>query len=164
MSFSTITIDDTTSEDSINDWAAKKKHYMRTAVCLFLPEKDVTDKLNNYYLKISVPQLVGANLADNVTWTAAVLAMVSKPTTGDKIKVALKEWPAETYLDIDKDKLCNLNRWKVGVDGKILFSDNSGKTLSFDNNGVVSSTDNMTFTNKSCDEMIQKLGNIGSLL
>lgn len=50
------------------------------------------------------------------------------------------------------------------MDGKILFSDNSGKTLSFDNNGVVSSTDNMTFTNKSCDEMIQKLGNIGSLL
>ena len=88
--------------------------------------------------------------------------MVSDPklpkTTNDK----MKEWEAETYYDVDKQQLVNRNRWKVGVEGKILFSDNSEKTMTFDKNGLVKTTDNVTFTDKSYDQLKIKLGSIGT--
>ena len=74
----------------------------------------------------------------------------------------IKEWADETYKDPYEDPIVNQHRWKVGVDGKILMSDNPGKTLTFGNNGLVHATNNMAFTDKSCDELKNMLCSIGT--
>ena len=87
---------------------------------------------------------------------------MDKPTTVEKISLMIKDWAAETYDDPYKDSIDNQHRWKVGVDGKILLSDSPGKTLTFDKNGLVNATDNMAFTDKSCDDLRQMLCSIGT--
>ena len=152
------------SLNAITNWKELKKHYMRKAVCLFLSDPDVADKVNFRRLQISAPSATVSqdNLDVELNWQNLINSMVSDPklpkTTNDK----MKEWEAETYYDVDKQQLVNRNRWKVGVEGKILFSDNSEKTMTFDKNGLVKTTDNVTFTDKSYDQLKIKLGSIGT--
>lgn len=161
-----IPIKNDTRKETINDWAAQKKHYMRLAVCSFFSQSElsskVSSKVNNKYMTLSEPTGVADNLADDITWQTCVGSMVSKPTTAEKIRLMIKEWADETYKDPYEDPIVNQHRWKVGVDGKILMSDNPGKTLTFGNNGLVHATNNMAFTDKSCDELKNMLCSIGT--
>jgi hypothetical protein len=161
-----IPIKNDTRKETINDWAAQKKHYMRLAVCSFFSQSElsskVSSKVNNKYMTLSEPTGVADNLADDITWQTCVGSMVSKPTTAEKIRLMIKEWADETYKDPYEDPIVNQHRWKVGVDGKILMSDNPGKTMTFDNKGVVHATGNMAFTDKSCDDLKNILCSIGT--
>ena len=161
-----IPIKNDTRKETINDWAAQKKHYMRLAVCSFFSQSElsskVSSKVNNKYMTLSEPTGVADNLADDITWQTCVGSMVSKPTIMEKIRLMEKEWADETYKDPYEDPIVNQHRWKVGVDGKILMSDNPGKTLTFGNNGLVHATNNMAFTDKSCDELKNMLCSIGT--
>ena len=161
-----IPIAKTTTKLSVNDWAAQKKHYMRLAVCSFFSQRDVSDKVfskvNNKFMTLSEPTGGTDDLANDINWQACVGSMVRKPTAIEKIRLMEKEWADETYKDPYEDPIVNQHRWKVGVDGKILMSDNPGKTMTFGNNGLVHATDNMAFTSKSCDELKNMLCSIGT--
>ncbi len=159
-----LTITKTTNENSIPDWNNLKKHYMRTAVSLFLSEANVADKVNNRFLMLSAPAATAnkENLEDEVNWMNLVNSMVSNPVlpkaTGDMVK----EWFEDTYGKLSKDEIGNRHRWKVGVEGKILLSDNSDKTLTFDQNGMVHTTENVTFTKEVSDHLKRVLASIGT--
>lgn len=157
-----ITIAKTTTKDDIIDWADQKKHYMRLAVSSFLSQSNVTKKVYNKYLSLNKPIGGTDNLASDVNWANLVGSIVSKPTAAGQVGLIAKEWLLETYWDPVKDPIVNQHRWKVGVDGKILMSDNPGKTLTFGNNGLVHATNNMAFTDKSCDELKNMLCSIGT--
>ena len=159
-----LTITKTTNENSIPDWNNLKKHYMRTAVSLFLSEANVADKVNNRFLMLSAPAATASkdHLEDEVNWMNLVNSMVSNPVlpkaTGDMVK----EWFEDTYGKLSKDEIGNRHRWKVGVEGKILLSDNSDKTLTFDQNGMVHTTENVTFTKEVSDHLKRVLASIGT--
>ena len=159
-----LTITKTTNENSIPDWNNLKKHYMRTAVSLFLSEANVADKVNNRFLMLSAPAATAnkENLEDEVNWMNLVNSMVSNPVlpkaTGDMVK----EWFEDTYGKLSKGEIGNRHRWKVGVEGKILLSDNSDKTLTFDQNGMVHTTENVTFTKEVSDHLKRVLASIGT--
>lgn len=159
-----LTITKTTNENSIPDWNNLKKHYMRTAVSLFLSEANVADKVNNRFLMLSAPAATASkeNLEDEVNWMNLVNSMVSNPVlpkaTGDMVK----EWFEDTYGKLSKGEIGNRHRWKVGVEGKILLSDNSDKTLTFDQNGMVHTTENVTFTKEVSDHLKRVLASIGT--
>ena len=157
-----IPISNAVTKNAINDWADQKKHFMRLAVSSLLSQDAVSDKVNNKYFYFNRHAVAPANLVENVNWQAYVSSLVDKPTTVEKISLMIKDWAAETYDDPYKDPIVNQHRWKVGVDGKILLSDSPGKTLTFDKNGLVNATDNMAFTDKSCDELRQMLCSIGT--
>ena len=157
-----IPISNAVTKDAINDWADQKKHFMRLAVSSLLSQDAVSDKVNNKYFYFNRHAVAPADLVDNMNWQAYVSSLVDKPTTVEKISLMIKDWAAETYDDPYKDPLVNQHRWKVGVDGKILLSDSPGKTLTFDKNGLVNATDNMAFTDKSCDDLRQMLCSIGT--
>ena len=152
------------SLDAITNWKELKKHYMRKAVCLFLSEADVASKANNRSLKIDAPSPTVSqnNLDVEVTWMNLINSMVSNPkipkTNGDRVK----EWRDDTWGSLYPENTRNRHRWKVGVEGKILLSDNSGKTVSFGNDGLVNATENVTFTDKSCDQLKLRLAKIGT--
>ena len=167
MTFSkTITLNKTTTDDHDFDWAKLKKHHMRTAAYSFLSTNDVANQLNNDYLSISQPGGNTDNLDDDQNWGNLIDAMVSCPITTkrQKAKVMAKEWARETFADPAKDSTVNRKRWKVGVEGKILFSDNSEMTMTFDKDGQVRTTENVTLTDKACDEMRRRLRSIGANL
>ena len=159
-----LTITKTTNENSIPDWNNLKKHYMRTAVSLFLSEANVADKVNNRFLMLSAPAATASKdqLEDEVNWMNLVNSMVSNPVlpkaTGDMVK----EWFEDTYGKLSKGEIGNRHRWKVGVEGKILLSDNSDKTLTFDQNGMVHTTENVTFTKEVSDHLKRVLASIGT--
>ena len=159
-----LTITKKTNETSITDWKNRKKHYMRTAVSLFLSEASVADKVNNRFLRLSAPAATASkeNLEDEVNWMNLVNSMVSNPVlpkaTGDMVK----EWFEDTYGKLSKGEIGNRHRWKVGVEGKILLSDNSDKTLTFDQNGMVHTTENVTFTKEVSDHLKRVLASIGT--
>ena len=157
-----IPISNAVTKDAINDWADQKKHFMRLAVSSLLSQDAVSDKVNNKYFYFNRHAVAPDNLVDNINWQAYVSSLVDKPTTVEKISLMIKDWADETYDDPYKDPLVNQHRWKVGVDGKILLSDSPGKTLTFDKNGLVNATDNMAFTDKSCDDLRQMLCSIGT--
>ena len=157
-----IPISNAVTKNAINDWANQKKHFMRLAVSSLLSQDAVSDKVNNKYFYFNRKAVAPDNLVDNMNWQAYVSSLVDKPTTVEKISLMIKDWAAETYDDPYKDPLVNQHRWKVGVDGKILLSDSPGKTLTFDKNGLVNATDNMAFTDKSCDDLRQMLCSIGT--
>lgn len=159
-----LTITKTTNENSIPDWNNLKKHYMRTAVSLFLSEANVADKVNNRFLMLSAPAATASKdqLEDEVNWMNLVNSMVSNPVlpkaTGDMVK----EWFEDTYGKLSKGEIGNRHRWKVGVEGKILLSDNSDKTLTFDQNGMVHTTENVTFTKDISYHLKRVLASIGT--
>ena len=157
-----IPISNAVTKNAINDWANQKKHFMRLAVSSLLSQDAVSDKVNNKYFYFNRHAVAPVDLVDNINWQAYVSSLVDKPTTVEKISLMIKDWAAETYDDPYKDPLVNQHRWKVGVDGKILLSDSPGKTLTFDKNGLVNATDNMAFTDKSCDDLRQMLCSIGT--
>ena len=157
-----IPISNAVTKNAINDWANQKKHFMRLAVSSLLSQDAVSDKVNNKYFYFNRKAVAPDNLVDNMNWQAYVSSLVDKPTTVEKISLMIKDWAAETYDDPYKDPLVDQHRWKVGVDGKILLSDSPGKTLTFDKNGLVNATDNMAFTDKSCDDLRQMLCSIGT--
>ena len=157
-----IPISNAVTKNAINDWADQKKHFMRLAVSSLLSQDAVSDKVNNKYFYFNRHAVAPDNLVENMNWQAYVNSLVDKPTTVEKISLMIKDWAAETYDDPYKDPIVNQHRWKVGVDGKILLSDSPGKTLTFDKNGLVNATDNMAFTDKSCDDLRQMLCSIGT--
>jgi len=159
-----LTITKTTNENSIPNWNNLKKHYMRTAVSLFLSEANVADKVNNRFLMLSAPAATASkkNLEDEVNWMNLVNSMVSNPVLQKETGVMVKEWCEDTYGKLSKDEIGNRHRWKVGVEGKILLSDNSDKTLTFDQNGMVHTTENVTFTKEVSDHLKRVLASIGT--
>lgn len=159
-----LTITKTTNENSIPDWNNLKKHYMRTAVSLFLSEANVADKVNNRFLMLSAPAATASkeNLEDEVNWMNLVNSMVSNPVLQKETGVMVKEWFEDTYGKLSKGEIGNRHRWKVGVEGKILLSDNSDKTLTFDQNGMVHTTENVTFTKEVSDHLKRVLASIGT--
>ena len=159
-----LTITKTTNENSIPNWNNLKKHYMRTAVSLFLSEANVADKVNNRFLMLSAPAATAnkENLEDEVNWMNLVNSMVSNPVLQKETGVMVKEWFEDTYGKLSKGEIGNRHRWKVGVEGKILLSDNSDKTLTFDQNGMVHTTENVTFTKEVSDHLKRVLASIGT--
>lgn len=159
-----LTITKTTNENSIPNWNNLKKHYMRTAVSLFLSEANVADKVNNRFLMLSAPAATASkeNLEDEVNWMNLVNSMVSNPVLQKETGVMVKEWFEDTYGKLSKGEIGNRHRWKVGVEGKILLSDNSDKTLTFDQNGMVHTTENVTFTKEVSDHLKRVLASIGT--
>ena len=159
-----LTITKTTNENSIPDWNNLKKHYMRTAVSLFLSEASVADKVNNRFLRLSAPAATASkdHLEDEVNWMNLVNSMVSNPVLQKETGVMVKEWCEDTYGKLSKGEIGNRHRWKVGVEGKILLSDNSDKTLTFDQNGMVHTTENVTFTKEVSDHLKRVLASIGT--
>lgn len=159
-----LTITKTTNENSIPDWNNLKKHYMRTAVSLFLSEASVADKVNNRFLMLSAPAATASKdqLEDEVNWMNLVNSMVSNPVLQKETGVMVKEWCEDTYGKLSKGEIGNRHRWKVGVEGKILLSDNSDKTLTFDQNGMVHTTENVTFTKEVSDHLKRVLASIGT--
>jgi hypothetical protein len=161
-----INISTETNRDSFTNWKDLKTHYMRTAVSLFLSEASVGDKINNKSLRLSAPAATVSkdNLENEINWRNMIDSMVSDPKlpkTKSNWQLA-KEWAADTYGTLAPSKTGNRYRWKVGVEGKILISDNSEKTLTFDNNGHVKTTDNAIMTDKACDQLKRVLGSIGT--
>ena len=153
------------TEDGDVGWTNQKKHYMRAAVATFLSNRDLQKKVNkyNFYMEIKSTTLSNHYEDENV-WATTVENLVQEycnnPVTEEFRNY--KEWAAATYRDSWLDPLVNRKRWKVGVEGKILLSDNSQKTISFDDKGVVKTTENATFTNKSAKKMQKFLKSIGT--
>ena len=159
-----LTITKTTNENSIPDWNNLKKHYMRTAVSLFLSEANVADKVNNRFLMLSAPAATASkdHLENEVNWMNLVDSMVSNPVLQKETGVMVKEFFEDTYGKLSKGEIGNRHRWKVGVEGKILLSDNSDKTLTFDQNGMIHTTENVTLSKDVSDHLKRMLGSIGT--
>lgn len=158
-----ITMDMTENADYV--WSDQKKHFMRKAVATFLSNGDLQKKVNdyNFYMDIKTAA-IGDNLQDEVAWGNTVDNMVQEVcnNAAKKDLRTYKEWAKATYWSSWVDPLVNRKRWKVGVQGKILFSDNSQKTISFGDNGGIITTENATFTNKSHKKMREFLKSIGT--
>jgi hypothetical protein len=161
-----IDISVNTNKDSFNNWKDLKTHYMRTAVSLFLSEANVGDKINNKFLRLSAPAVTVSkdHLENELNWKNMIDSIVSDPKlpkTKSNGELAM-EWAVDRYGKLAPSKTGNRYRWKVGVEGKILISDNSEKTLTFDNNGHVKTTDNAIMSDKACDQLKRVLGSIGT--
>jgi len=145
-----------TTLDSVTDWENMKKHFARLFVYLFLADTDVYKVVDYRGLKFRQSSKNKNHLYKDESWHKLVDDFVTKSNT--KMEKAkdnvrnLKEWADSTYLSPFTDLLVNMKRWQTGVEGKILFSDNSEKTYSFDKNGVTKYTQNIMFTDRSCDE------------
>ena len=154
-----------TESGGIN-WKNQKKHYMRAAVATFLSDGDLRKIVNkyNFYLDIVKPPVLGENLEDQDNWAATVNNMVQEcctnPVTKDLRKY--KDWFKETYKDPFVEPFVNRRRWKVGVEGKILLSDNSQKTITINDRGEVKATENETFTDKNPKKLRELLKSIGT--
>ena len=155
LPFQNIAITKETQKESV-DWPKLRKHYMRAAVYNFLTNKDVIDKVCAG-VKLKSSALTKTDL-DGDNWTALVNDFVNEPAEGDGSKSV---W-AEKYKDPIKDPFVNRKRWRVGLQGKILLSDNSDNTLIFDRNGEVKSRENSLFTKKTPDKLKDLLKNIGA--
>lgn len=159
-----ININKGTTLNTLNNWENIQKHCARTAVYLFLTHEDVRKAVNSSVLKFKSSQKNKSNLNKDDRWNDLVDDFVTKSVTRmEKAKdnaVALKEWAASTYLSPFTDGTVNMHRWQTGVEGKILFSDNSEKTYSFDKNGATTFAQNMMFTDRSCDNLRRYLKTI----
>lgn len=148
---------------SVN-WADLKKHYMRTAVYLLLTDTSVKDKVSTV-LNFKSSLKSKDNLQDKGNWESLIDDFVTKPDSKSVIKqvgIAIKDWAVSTYGSPWVDSTVNRKRWRVGLEGKILLSDSSDNTITFDNKGVVKSTENAMFTNKTLDNLKQRLMTIGA--
>ena len=145
-----------------NDWANLKRHHMRKAVSQFLSDSDVTKKVNNDFLKISVTGSTD-DLQDKDNWNNLINASVSKPSKPLKNEIGLQplEWAKDKYIDPAKSTI-NFKRWKVGTEGKILLSDDAETTMTFNKKGEIMTSENEAFSDISCEYMIRKLGSIGT--
>ena len=143
-----------TKKEDVTNWDNLKKHYMRTAVYNLLTCKNVKD-LVSAGVKIKSSTKTKENL-DGDNWAALVNDFVAKPESG------FKDWVFDTYWDPIKDPFVNRKRWKVGLQGKILLSENSDQTMSFKPDGTVKLNQNAMFTNKTADNLKELLKNIGA--
>ena len=166
MTFLTIDKEDilkNTTENVFNQWDRLKTKFMRTAVYNFITTNAVRNKVINDYVYISTPQNALPDLTNNETWETLIGTTV-KDSADTKLKeagVEIKHW-AEDYLNPVTDPFLNRKRWRVGMQGKILLSDDSERTVTFGKDSLVHITDNATFTNKSSDRLRKMLKSIGT--
>ena len=166
MTFLTIDKEDilkNTTENVFNQWDRLKTKFMRTAVYNFITTDAVRNKVINDYVYISTPQNALPDLTNNETWETLIGTTV-KDSADTKLKeagVEIKHW-AEDYLNPVTDPFLNRKRWRVGMQGKILLSDDSERTVTFGKDSLVHITDNATFTNKSSDRLRKMLKSIGT--
>ncbi len=117
----------------------------------------------NDYVYISTPQNPLPDLSSDNMWAGLIEATV-KNSADTKLKeagVEIKHW-AEDYMNPVTDPFLNRKRWRVGMQGKILLSDDSERTVTFGKDSLVHITDNATFTNKSSDRLRKMLKSIGT--
>lgn len=150
-----------TTRDSVQDWANLKKHHMRAAVYLFLAETKAPNKVNCNVLTLNKSSKSKDKLHEENNWCSLVDDVVTKATIMKKAGYATKNWFVNTYVSPIVDPFVNRKRWAVGLEGKVLISDNSEKTITFDKNGVSQTTANVMFTDESCDKIRKKLKAIG---
>ena len=146
-------------------WANLKKHYMRTAVATFLNNGDLQKVVNKYNFSMDIKSAtLGNHFESEDSWATTVDSMVQEccatPVKKDLLKY--KDWAAETYKETFVDPFVNRRRWKVGVEGKILLSDNSQKTITINDRGEVKATENAMFTNKNAKKLRELLKSIGT--
>ena len=154
MTFADMEItNDLTAKDQ-GYWDKQKKHYMRLAVYNLLSNASVASKANCEAMSFGSSSKSLEALDNDNNWAKVVNDIVGKGKT--------RNWFARKYFDPAKDAIVNRKRWKVGMEGKILLSDNSEKTITFNKNGEIKATDNVIYTDKSSDEMISKLAAIGN--
>ena len=141
-------------------WNNLRKHYMRLVAYNLLSNADVGNKVNGDFLGLAPTLKALTDLDKDEKWQPVISDLVKDKTWGQKAKIKFKNWNASTYGTINPkaDKV----RWEMGVEGKILLSDNSETTLSFDKDGVVQKRTNQTFTDKTSEQLRIKLGNIGN--
>jgi hypothetical protein len=166
MTFGVIDKEDilkNTTENVFNQWDRLKTKFMRTAVYNFITTNAVRNKVINDYVYISTPQNALPDVTNNETW-ATLIGTTVKDSADTKLKeagVEIKHW-AEDYLNPVTDPFLNRKRWRVGMQGKILLSDDSERTVTFGKDSLVHITDNATFTNKSSDRLRKMLKSIGT--
>ena len=166
MTFGVINKEDilkNTTENVFNQWDRLKTKFMRTAVYNFITTNAVRNKVINDYVYISTPQNALPDVTNNETW-ATLIGTTVKDSADTKLKeagVEIKHW-AEDYMNPVTDPFLNRKRWRVGMQGKILLSDDSERTVTFGKDSLVHITDNATFTNKSSDRLRKMLKSIGT--
>ena len=69
----------------------------------------------------------------------------------------LKRWYDEKFKNPWEDSTVNRWRWKTGVEGKILLSDDPGKTISFNSEGHAEKQWNETGNDRFAPELKKML-------
>lgn len=151
-----------TTMDSVRDWGDLKKHHMRATVYLFLAETNASSKVNCKVLSLNKSSKSQEKLHLDDKWGSLVDDTVASSSLLQKAGLAAKDWFMGTYVSPFVDPVVNRKRWAVGLEGKILLSDDSEKTITFDKNGVSHTTANVTFTDKTYEQIRRKLKAIGS--
>lgn len=151
-----------TTMDSVRDWGDLKKHHMRATVYLFLAETNASSKVNCKVLSLNKSSKSQEKLHLDDKWGSLVDDTVASSSLLQKAGLAAKDWFINTYVSPFVDPVVNRKRWAVGLEGKILLSDDSEKTITFDKNGVSHTTANVTFTDKTYEQIRRKLKAIGS--
>ena len=141
-------------EISTGQWENFKKHYRRLAVKKLLADTDIRGEVKNLNLDFNRPgDADKLNHADN--WSKMVSDLVSA-TSGSSSGI-FKKWWDETYRDPWVDSTANRQRWKVGVEGKILMSDDPNKTITFNKDGDAGAQWNLTATDITAEALKKSL-------
>ena len=80
--------------------------------------------------------------------------------TANKITGDWKQWAFGTYLNPWIDATVNHRRWKTGVKGNILFSNQPNKTIYIDSDGAIKTSGNYVASDKYYENLKNDLKNI----
>lgn len=157
MEFKAVQQSDLTKDIAeINEaqWNNTFKHYKRLAVKKLLADTDIRNEVKNLNMDFGkVSDADELNVSNN--WQKIVSDLVSS-TAGSSSGI-FKKWWDDTYRDPMLDGTVNSKRWKVGVEGKILLSDDPSKTISFNKNGDAGAEWNVMGTDKTADILMNML-------
>ena len=148
-----------------DDWKKLKCHYMREAVRSLLAGTSIGNKTSDLAFTIGKPATAD-NLEDPGTWEDIVKSLVVEEAApasyGEEKLRNIKKWWENVKPD-PLSSIVNRKRWKTGVEGKILLSDNPNKTITFNKNGNADAQWNVVATDKTPVALRNKLLGIGSI-
>ena len=149
--FSALGSSDVTDEPEDKNWENIKKNYKRKAVKTLLANTNIGKTAKNYNLSIGSPS-DNDNLDNDDNWSDIVDKMIAASDGAQKCKT-LKNRFEDTYLKPWLDSTVNRRRWKVGVKGKILLSDDPAETITFSKDGNPDHHWNLTGTEVSAAKL-----------
>jgi len=153
--FSAVSSTDVTKEPGNKEWGNIKTNYKRKAVKTLLADTNIGKTAKNYNLSIGNPG-DNDNLDNNDNWSDMVGKLIAASDGEQKTKT-LKHRFQDSYVQPWIDSTVNRRRWKVGVKGKILLSDNPAETITFNKDGEPNHSWNLVGTEVSAAKLKAKL-------
>jgi hypothetical protein len=153
--FSAVSSTDVIEEPGNKEWNNIKTNYKRKAVKTLLADTNIGKTAKNYNLSIGNPG-DNDNLDNNDNWSDMVGKLIAASDGEQKTKT-LKHRFQDSYVQPWIDSTVNRRRWKVGVKGKILLSENPAETITFNKDGEPNHSWNLVGTEVSAATLKAKV-------